>query len=180
VQESEKDLVQRAIKRDRTAFTALYDCYVDRIYRHVYYKVSNQTEAEDITQDTFVKAWKGIDKYRITGAPFASWLFTISHNLIVDYYKKRPQRENLDELDEDLLSNPDSDPEGLAEDNLNREIIKQAVLKLKGDKQQVIMMRFIDGFSYEEIARTLHKNEGAVRVIQYRALIELRQLLKRD
>jgi RNA polymerase sigma-70 factor, ECF subfamily len=180
VQESEKDLVQQAIKRNRAAFTILYDRYVDQVYRHVYYKVSNQHDAEDITQVTFVKAWKAIDKYTTTGAPFAAWLFTISRNLIADHYKKRPQQVNIDEVDGEKLVDQDSDPEGLAEEHFDETTVKQAVLRLKGDKQQVIMMRFIDGFGYAEIARALKKNEGAVRVIQYRALAELRQLLQRD
>jgi RNA polymerase sigma-70 factor (ECF subfamily) len=169
VPESEHDLVQQAIKRDRAAFTALYERHVDQVYRHIYYRVFNQIEAEDITQDTFVKAWKAIDNYKNTGAPFAAWLFIISRNLIADHYKKKPKHLNIDE-----------DPEGMAEANLNKELVKNAVLKLKGDKQQVIIMRFIDGFSYEEIARALNKNEGAVRMIQCRGLIELRQLLKRE
>jgi RNA polymerase sigma-70 factor (ECF subfamily) len=180
VPESEHDLVQQAIKRDRAAFTALYERHVDQVYRHIYYRVFNQIEAEDITQDTFVKAWKAIDNYKNTGAPFAAWLFIISRNLIADHYKKKPKHLNIDEVPEEKLVDPDSDPEGMAEANLNKELVKNAVLKLKGDKQQVIIMRFIDGFSYEEIARALNKNEGAVRMIQCRGLIELRQLLKRE
>jgi len=77
-------------------------------------------------------------------------------------------------------SNEVADPEILAEANYNSTIIKEAVLKLKGDRQKVILMRFIDGFSYEEISKVLNKSEGAVRVIQYRALDDLRRLLKRD
>ena len=64
--ESEDVLIQRAVKRDRVAFATLYDKYAERIYRHVYYRVSNQTDAEDITQEIFVIAWKAIDKYKRT------------------------------------------------------------------------------------------------------------------
>jgi RNA polymerase sigma factor (sigma-70 family) len=73
-----------------------------------------------------------------------------------------------------------SDPEGLAEVNFSSTVIKEAVMKLKGDKQKVILMHFIDGFDYHEIASFLNKSEGAVRVIQFRALDDLRQLLNQD
>jgi RNA polymerase sigma-70 factor, ECF subfamily len=179
-QPSESDLVGRAIQRDREAFTCLYDRCVDQIYRHVYYKVSNQADAEDITQETFVKAWKAIDRYRDTGSPFAAWLITIARNLIADHYKRRPNLVNLDDLAEQLAAHPSTEPEKLAEAAFNQETVRRAVLKLKPDQQQVVMMRFIDGFSYEEIARALNKSQGAVRVIQFRALNELKKWLKRD
>jgi RNA polymerase sigma-70 factor (ECF subfamily) len=177
---SEDYLVQRAIKRDRAAFTALYEGCVERVYRHVYYRVYNHVEAEDITQEAFVKAWKAIDKYKSTGVPFGAWVITIAGNLVADHYRKQPKTVNLDEVYEKNPDSRDSDPEKQAEDSFSKAVIKEAVLKLKGDKQKVIMMHFIDGFSYGEIARALKKSEGAVRVIQYRALVDMRSWLKRD
>jgi RNA polymerase sigma-70 factor (ECF subfamily) len=85
-----------------------------------------------------------------------------------------------DEVFEYDQNNQIPDPAQEAEINYSNTIIKEAVLKLKGDKQKVIMMHFIDGLTYEEIARALNKNEGAIRVIQYRALGELKSFLKRD
>jgi RNA polymerase sigma-70 factor (ECF subfamily) len=180
VYESEDYLVQQAVKRDRAAFTSLYDCCVDRVYRHVYYRVSNQADAEDITQEVFARAWKAIDKYKKTGAPFATWLITIAGHLIIDHYRSRQKMTKMDEM---YLNNPGNqviDPAEQAEVNFSNALIKEAVLKLKGDKQKVILMHFIDSFSYEEIAKALNKSENAVRVIQYRALDDLRKLLKRD
>ncbi len=178
--ESEDYLVEQAIKRDRAAFTALYERCIDQVYRHVYYRVSNHDYAEDITQETFVKAWKAIDKYKRTGAPFVTWLITIAGHLVIDHYRSRQNTTNIDDVVEEVPDKQVSDPQALAEANFNSAIIKEAVLKLNGDKQRVILMHFIDGFSYEEIARALHKSEGAVRVIQYRALGDLKRLLKRD
>jgi len=179
-QEPEDLLIQRAIKRDRVAFATLYDKYVEQVYQHVHYRVSNQVDAEDITQEAFIKAWKAINKYKRTGAPFVAWLIAIARNLIVDHYKKA--RKNAVPLEEAKVSNQGSEtsPEAIAETGLDRDHVKDAVSKLKGDKQKVITMHFIDGFSYQEIARTLHKSEGAVRVIQYRAFNDLRRLLMRD
>jgi RNA polymerase sigma-70 factor (ECF subfamily) len=177
--ESEDLLIQRAVKRDRAAFAALYDNCIDQVYRHVYYRVSNQGDAEDITQEAFIKAWKAINKYRKTGAPFAAWLIAIARNLIADHYKARKKLVSLDEA-EVISNSAETSPEAITETSLNRRYARDAILKLKGEKQKVILMRFIDGFSYEEIAEILNKSEGAVRVIQYRALNDLRRMLMRS
>ena len=180
VNESEDHLVQKAVKRDRAAFSSLYDSCIDRVYRHVYYRVSNQADAEDITQEVFARAWQAIDRYKKTGAPFVTWLIAIAGHLIIDHYRSR---QKIRDIDEEFKKNPDNqgiDPAEQAEINFNNTLIKEAVLKLKGDKQNVILMHFIDGFSYAEIAKSLHKSENAVRVIQYRALADLKHLLNRD
>ena len=180
VHKSEDYLVQQAIKRDRAAFTALYERCVDRVYRHVYYRVSSHADAEDITQEAFVKAWQSIDKYKRTGAPFVTWIITIAGNLVIDHYRRQQKVVVTDEIYEVKPAEQVQDPSREAEVNFDNAIIKEAVLKLKGDKQRVILMHFIDGLTYEEIAGALNKSEGAIRVIQYRALGELRSLLERD
>ena len=180
VHESEDYLVQQAIKRDRAAFTALYERCIDRVYRHVYYKVSSHADAEDITQEAFVKAWKSIHKYKRTGAPFVTWIIAIAGHLVIDHYRRQQKVVVTDEIYEVKPNTQISDPAREAEVNFNNAVIREAVLKLKGDKQKVILMHFIDGLTYEEIARALNKKEGAIRVIQYRALGELRSFLKRD
>jgi len=180
VYESEDHLVQQAINRNRAAFSTLYDSCVDRVYRHAFYRVSNQNDAEDITQEVFARAWKAIDKYRPSGAPFLAWLLIIAGNLITDYYRKRQTNFKRDEEYKKNLFYSATDPEERVETNIDNAVVKEAVLKLKGDRQKVILMHFIDGFSYEEIASSMQKSENAIRVIQYRALEDLKKLLKRD
>ncbi len=178
--ESEDYLVQQAIKHDRAAFTALYEHCVDRVYRHVYYKVSSHADAEDITQEAFVRAWKSITRYKRTGAPFVTWIITIAGNLVIDHYRRQQKVVITDEVYEIDPNNQIPDPAKEVEVQYNNSIVKEAILKLKGDKQKVILMHFIDGLTYEEIARALNKSEGTIRVIQYRALGDLRSFLKRD
>ncbi len=181
VHDSEEYLVQQATKRERAAFTVLYERCIDRVYRHVYYRVSNHAEAEDITQEAFVKAWKAIDKYKRTGAPFVTWIITIAGNLVIDHYRREQKvfvTDEIEKISEKDLGNQIPGPEKQAEMNFDNAMIKKAVLKLTGDKQKVILMHFIDGLSYEEIAKALNKNEGAIRVIQYRALSDLRGLIE--
>ena len=175
---SEDSLVRRAVQRDREAFANLYDKHIEHVYKHVYYLVPNKSDAEDITQEVFIRAWKAIDKYKQTGAPFVAWLIRIARNLIVDHYKARKKEIPLAEL-EVCSESDETNPEAMTEASLNRSYVRKAILKLKGEKQKVILMHFIDGFSYEEIATALNKSEGAVRVIQCRALNDLRRMLMR-
>ncbi|MBI4330920.1 MAG: RNA polymerase sigma factor [Chloroflexi bacterium] len=170
-------LIQQAVEHDRAAFASLYDRYIDRVYKHVYYKVGNQGEAEDITQETFIKAWEAIGSYRKTGAPFVAWLIAIARNLIVDRYRANKRFVPLEEGIA-IKNNPDTNPEVIAEERLESIAVREAIMRLKEDKQRVVMMRYIDGFSYTEIARTMNKTEGAIRVTLFRALNELKDILK--
>jgi RNA polymerase sigma-70 factor (ECF subfamily) len=94
----------------------------------------------------------------------------------VDYYRARKKFVSLEEA-KTSSENDETSPEAMTEASLNRSYIRDAISKLKGEKQRVILMRFIDGFSYGEIAQALNKSEGAVRVIQHRALNDLRRML---
>ncbi len=177
--ESEALVVEQATHRDKAAFTLLYDRYVDQIYRHVYYRLSNQADAEDVTEEVFIRAWKAIDRYQLTGAPFAAWLFSIARNLIVDHYKANKKLVPL-EGEEAPSDGIDTDPVAVTEATFDKSCVREAIAKLKGDRRKVVLMRFIDGLSYETIAHALNKSEGAVRVIQYRALVDLRHLLDKN
>jgi RNA polymerase sigma-70 factor (ECF subfamily) len=175
--DSELTLVQRAVRRDQIAFTTLYERHVERVFRHVRYMVPDRVDAEDITQDVFVKAWKSIQHYRWTGAPFVSWLIAIARNAVVDHYRSRKNLRRFEPTDD---ADTQPDPAFSMETRMGSLEIRDAVMKLKGDKRKVIIMRFIDGFSHEEVAKALNKSEGAVRVIQFRALRELRQIVAAD
>ena len=171
-------LVERAVSGDADAFGRLYDMHVDRVYRHVYYRAGNNEDAEDLTQWVFLKAWQAIGRYRKTSSPFLAWLIRISHNLVIDFYRSSKARTYLDF--DFVASEPESGPEHLVEAHFDQQQIRRSVLELPGDQQQVVLMRFIEGFSYPEIAASIGKSEGAVRVIQHRALARLRKTLEKD
>lgn len=177
-QESEESLVKRAIQQDSVAFTSLYDKYVDKVYRYVYHRVPTRADAEDITQEVFIKAWRAIAKFRQTGTPFGAWLIVIARNSVADFYKARKKYVFLYDI-EIISRNIESDPQAMTETSLNRERMMKAVLKLKGGKREVILLHFFEGWSYREISGLLNKSEGAIRIIQYRALVDLRQILRR-
>ena len=98
--DSELTLVEQAIQRNPSAFATLYELCVDRVFRHVRWMVPDQSDAEEITQEVFVKAWKSIQRYRWTGVPFVGWLIAIARNAIVDYYRSRRNLRILDSIDD--------------------------------------------------------------------------------
>lgn len=174
--ESEASLVERAINGEVAAFTDLYDCYHDRIYRHVYYRVARSEDAEDLTQQVFLRAWRAIGRYRQTGSPFVAWLFTIAHNEIVSFYRRQKPTSSLDDEVGDWPS--DERLEGIAEVRLEHERVRRAMMRLKPEQQQVLAMRFLESLEYRDIAAALGKSEGNIRVIQHRAIERLRQVLE--
>jgi RNA polymerase sigma-70 factor (ECF subfamily) len=171
-------LVQRAIGRDAEAFGRLYDMHVDRVYRHIYYRVSNEQDAEDLTQQVFFKAWEAIPRYKKMASPFIAWLMTISHNLVVDFYRTRKDKALVEA--EVLADGPESNPERAAEVSLEQQRLRRVILQLGADEQQVVILRFMEGFEFAEIASVLKKKEGNVRVILHRALVKLRNILEGD
>jgi len=174
--DSEVFLLQRAVKRDRVAFATLYDLHIDRVYKFVFYWLPSQADAEDITQEVFVRAWRSIDKYKVSSSPFIAWLITIARNLVNSHYRASKKLVPLDDMDPAAESNPQTE----AEVNFTKGYVRDAIMKLKGEKQAVIQMRFISEMSYEEVAKAMNKTEGAVRVLQYRALKELKDIMEKS
>jgi RNA polymerase sigma-70 factor (ECF subfamily) len=169
-------LVQRAIGHDAEAFGKLYDLHVDRVYRHIYYRVGNETDTEDLTQQVFLKAWEAIHKYKRTASPFIAWLMTISHNLVVDFHRTRKDSTHMDA--EILPDDAASGPEQTTEAGFEQQRLQRAILRLGGDEQQVVVLRFMEGFQFREIGAVMRKKEGNVRVILHRALVRLRNILE--
>jgi RNA polymerase sigma-70 factor (ECF subfamily) len=169
----ELTLVRRAIQRDREAFGALYDKHVVRVYRHIYYIVGRPAEAEDLTAQAFLQAWEAIERYQIRGAPFVSWLLRIAHNLAVSYLRSKRESSELPDtlVDASKQSNPEQEVLRGAEG----ERVREAILGLRDEQRQVIILRFIDDLEYREVAEIVGKSVAAVRVIQHRALNSLRK-----
>ena len=152
--------------------------HVDRVYRHIYYRVGNEVDAEDLTQQVFLKAWQAIDRYKKTASPFIAWLMTISHNLVVDFYRTRKDKAYLEA--EVLADDSASSPERAVEASFEQRRLRKAILQLGRDEQQVVILRFMEGFEFAEIASLLKKKEGNVRVILHRALVKLRNILEKE
>lgn len=174
----ERVLVERAIGRDQDAFGALYDKHVVRVYRHIYYMVGRAPEAEDLTAQAFLQAWEAIERYQVRGAPFVSWLLRIAHNLGVSYLRSRKERAQLPEWLVDYKS--ERNPEEALQRQLDGERVRAAILRLRDEQRQVIMLRFVEDLEYREVAEIVGKSVPAVRVIQHRALNALRKQMQSD
>ncbi len=174
--EGEARLVDLSIGGDPQAFARLYDIHMDRVYRHLYYRLSKVEEAEDLTQQVFLQAWQSIRRYKRQGSPFIAWLLTIAHNLIVDRHraKKDSVPLEIDVVDHDR----GVDPEWYTQAKLDQEHVRTALKKLKPEQQYVIAMRFLENIEYATIAKNMGKTEGNVRVIQHRGLQALRKVLE--
>ena len=109
--QDEQSLVQRAQGRDPEAFAKLYEEYFDKIYRYIALKIGDRTEAEDMTQQVFLKALKSISSYKRTEVPFSAWLYRIAHNLTVDHFRKSGRQQSCELTEEITHSDPSENPE---------------------------------------------------------------------
>jgi RNA polymerase sigma-70 factor (ECF subfamily) len=167
--------VDAAVAGDSGAFARLYDQHVDRIYRHVLYRIGNQTDAEDVTQQVFLQAWRAIARYERRTTPFVAWLLTIAHNAVVNFYRRAKFTDPI--VLEPPMTGRWANPEAETMALFDQVAVRRAILRLKPDQQQVILMRFVENIDYAAIAAVLGKKEGNIRVIQHRALLELKRLL---
>lgn len=167
--------VQLAQKGDTEAFGKIYDALVKPVYRYIYYRVSPQI-AEDLTEETFLKAWQSISKYKAGATPFSAWIFRIAHNLVCDHYRKN---EISSEIDENMAdTKTDAIPSYHLNIHLNQVKLRQAINRLPENYQQVILLKYINEEENDVIAQVIGKTEGAVRTLQFRALEKLRSFLE--
>src|SRR5919204_4999094 len=168
-------LAVRASKGEAAAFGLLYDRHVDAIYRYVYYRVRDDAEAEDLTSDVFMRALKAIPRYEPRQA-FLAWLYRIARNAVID----RARRARVQVSFEDALAHPGVDqivePDAGLLALSDKETVRAAIARLTPLQQEVIVLRFVEGYSTSEIANLVGKREGTVRGIQFRALEMLRTL----
>jgi RNA polymerase sigma-70 factor, ECF subfamily len=173
----EAQLVQLARSGDADAFARLYDAYVDRVYRYVYFRVTDDETAEDLTSQVFLKAWENLGRYR-PGGPFLAWLYTIAHNAVIDHYRTRKSAVPLEEVASLVVEKDDL--EDRVEFQFDLEAIRGGLQQLTADQQQVLLLRFIAQMSTEEVARAMGKREGAIRALQMRALHTLKKYMEKE
>jgi len=174
--DGEQNLVKRAIRGDSSAFGTLYDHYQAAIYRFVAVKVGRREEAEDITHQVFLSAWQNVRGYKHRGHPFSSWLYQIARNQVIDFYRAQKNEVSLDKFDPESFVLPASVHLDLSV-KLEMEKVHGAIKQLKVDYQDVIIMRFVEDISLKETAAILRKTEGAVKLLQHRAVRELKKIL---
>ncbi len=171
------ELVDLARGGDKEAFGELYERYLEKIYNYVYYRTGNHHDAEDLTARVFTRAMAHIETYTERGVPFQAWLYRIAHNLVANWHRDRGRRKVIP-LDEFIASSLRSEsPDHQAEDNEEREALLRAIRRLPEERQQLLMLKFVEHLSNAEIGDIMNRTEGAVKSLYHRTLIALREEL---
>jgi RNA polymerase sigma-70 factor, ECF subfamily len=172
-------LVGRAVARDQAAFAELYDEYLDAVYRYVYYRSGHRSDAEDLTEQVFLQAWAAIERFRWQGKPFQAWLYTVAHNVVIDWRRRSVPSQSLNDDEHPIELESASSADQLTQ-WIDADLLANAIKRLTAEQQQVITLKFLDGFDTARVAQLMNKREGTVRALQLRALQSLRRELERQ
>ncbi len=165
---------------DREAFGALYERYVSRIYSYIYYRTGNQHDAEDLTARVFYRALHHINHYQQRGLPFSAWLYRIAHNLVANWHRDNSRRPEVP-LDECLwLHQPGEYPEGMLLQTEENDRLMKVLHQLPSDRQQLLILKFVEHLSNAEIGQIMGRTEGAVKSLYHRTLLALRDDLEQS
>ena len=173
--EPDNDLaLNRAIQGDREAFGLVYEQYVSRIYNYIYYRIGNIHEAEDLTARVFFRAMRRIADYQNRGLPVSAWLYRIAHNLVANWHRDRGRRPEIS-LDDGISSTTHHEhPETSMVQNEEQEALLKIIRKLPAERQQLLILKFVEHLSNAEIGQIMGRTEGAVKSLYHRTLLSLR------
>jgi RNA polymerase sigma-70 factor, ECF subfamily len=175
--EDEGRLVDLAKSGDGEAFARLYEAYFDRVYRFIFFRVTDDQMAEDLASQVFLKAWENLHRYHPRG-PFLAWLYAIARNSVIDNYRTRKQVVSLD------AAAPIAAPDDKLDDQMQlrseMQALRAAMQKLTQEQQEVLTLKFIADHETAQIAQEMGKSEGAIRALQMRALQALARVMKND
>ena len=174
----ERGLLERASRADPEAIGALYDRYVDRIYNYIYHRVGQADLAEDLTSQVFARMLEAIREGRAWRTSFSGWIYRIAHNLVIDHYRRRGRAAFVELEEASPLLSDEADPLRKVEARLESEHLRAALGKLTEEQAEVIALRFLDEFSIAEVAAMMNKTEGAIKALQYRAVLALRRVMQ--
>ncbi|MGH2521101.1 MAG: RNA polymerase sigma factor [Anaerolineales bacterium] len=169
-------------KVDPEAFGRLYERYLKKIYNYVYYRTGNEHDAEDLTARVFTRAMAHLRHYNDRGVPFSAWLYRIAHNLVANWHRDHGRRQMLP-LHEVALNNPlafwTEAPEVLTENREEQERLLRAIRRLPAERQQLLVLKFVERLSNAEIGAVMERSEGAIKSLYHRTLLALREELAR-
>lgn len=177
---TEEQLLNEAIRYNEAALGELYDRYEAKIYSYIYRRTGDQVLSEDLTAQVFLKMLEAIRKSNAWHSSFSGWLYRIAHNLVVDHFRRRDRQKQIPIDDAPILVATEHNPVKTSELNLNAEYLRGAIQRLTDEQAEVVSLRFLEGYSINEVAKLMDKTEGAVKALQYRAVATLRQFLQRD
>jgi RNA polymerase sigma-70 factor (ECF subfamily) len=163
-----------AAQGDQEAFGALYQRYVGKIYNYVYYRTGNPFDAEDLTARVFFRALRHIGHYTDRGLPFSAWLYRIAHNLVANWHRDNSRRPEVP-FEEILLTRPQVEhPESVLLQSEEHDSLLLVIRQLPPERQQLLILKFVEHLSNAEIGQIMGRTEGAVKSLYHRTLLTLR------
>ena len=174
----QQELLERASRAEPAALSALYDQYADKIYGYIYHRVGQTEVAEDLTGQVFMRMLEAIRTNQGWRSSFSGWLYRIAHNLVIDHYRRRGRVKMVDIEDAAPVQATHGDPVRTAEKLFDREYLRSALAQLTEEQAQVITLRFMEEFSIAEVADIMDRTEGAIKALQYRAVLALRRVMQ--
>ena len=169
----EERLLVEAAQRDRAAFDKLYDRYFDQIYSYVYYHCGNREQAEDITAATFQRGLEDLPNFRWRGVPYSAWLYRVAGNLL----SRDRRRPAWLELQEGRVDEAEEEPDAAWLRREQSSELHDAIRGLPHDQRQAILLRFFAGMRNKEVAKVMNRTEGAVKLLVFRGVTNLREAL---
>ncbi|GAP14119.1 RNA polymerase sigma factor, sigma-70 family [Longilinea arvoryzae] len=169
------DITLRAKNGDTAAAGEIYEqCHQD-IYWYLFYRVGNSQTAEDLTAEVFLRMLRGLPNYQPQGKPVEAWLFQIARNLAIDHYRSDHHNVSIEVEENQLVESEVLHKK--VENSLTGEKLRLALDHLSADQRDVIILRFVLGMPIAEAARTINRSQDAVKALQRRGLLALRDLL---
>lgn len=171
-------LLEQARRCDPQALVDIYDQYAESVYRYLYRLVGDSWTAEDLTSEVFARLLRSLHKGRGPRTNLPGWLYRVAHNLAMDWFRAQSHGTTL-ELNEEVASGGES-PLGRLELGEQRGRLVEALQKLTPGQQQVILLRFGEGLQIKKVGQIMGKTEGAIKILQFRAVKRLRHLLQQE
>ena len=167
----DEQVIQQVKNGDTEAYGMLYEQYAEVIFRYVYSHLDNRLDAEDLTEEIFLRAWRALPKYDERGLPFTAFLFRIARNSLIDYYRQKKVVSSLEDME---IQSHEAGPEEATDMRIENQGLRETIAELREDYRNVLIFRFLSGLSPEETAQVMQRSVGAVRVLQHRALSALK------
>ena len=177
---TDDEVLAQAAQGDKVAFGELYDRYVGRIYNYIYYRTGNQHDAEDLTARVFTRAMRHITNYKDRGVPFSAWLYRIAHNLVANWHRDNSRRHEVTLEDGIRLTAGVEHPETTLVRTEQQEALLHLIRDLPEDRQQLLILKFVEHMSNAEIGSIMGRTEGAVKSLYHRTLMALRDQVGDD
>lgn len=172
---TDSEALQKAAVGDEQAFGILYERYVTRIYNYIYYRTGNVHDAEDLTARVFYRAMRHIHNYNDRGLPISAWLYRIAHNLVANWHRDNSRRKEIPLEDMLLGSGEDFHPEQELLISEEQQRLLGIIRNLPEERQQLLILKYIENLSNAEIGQIMDRTEGAVKSLYHRTLLSLRK-----